>query len=421
MLLRRFLRERKGGVAPLLALSIVPIIGITGAAIDFSRANASRTSLQAALDSALLYAAKDESANWQQSAASAFSTATIRHAVSPEATFSVDANGNYVGRATAEVPTRVSGLLGKSAIDISATSAVKPASRTDNSCILTLDKGAALSHVSMLFGGAPNIRLQGCATRSNTSMNCNGHSGGAVASIAAGNASGCSNPYSYARTLPDIYERIASNINKECGALAGGATWTPSLLPTSIKMVTKDKYTEFHVCGTLTVSGTGALAGLSTTTDNVIIIENGDLKLSNDASISLTRTTIVFTGDKNLASVIDFPNGNGQSATLSLSPPITDQNPWQGISVYQDPSLTTRASNTWGPGATLKADGVVYMPNSDIEMHGIAASNGYQCSKIVSNSFTTKGSVNLDFSQTSAGCKTINMKQWVDIPTHLIR
>ena len=42
----RFRRDRRGGVAPLLGLTIVPLIGFMAAAVDYSRANAMRTSLQ---------------------------------------------------------------------------------------------------------------------------------------------------------------------------------------------------------------------------------------------------------------------------------------------------------------------------------------------------------------------------------------
>lgn len=60
-LFRRFWfgREgRKGNAAILFALSIIPLVGATGAAVDYSMANASRTSMQKALDSTALALAK---------------------------------------------------------------------------------------------------------------------------------------------------------------------------------------------------------------------------------------------------------------------------------------------------------------------------------------------------------------------------
>jgi Flp pilus assembly protein TadG len=423
MLLARFFRDREGGVAPLLALSIVPIIGMVGAGIDYSRASATRVALQAALDSALLYAAKESSENWQDVTTDAFNAVVSvkNDATLVQPTYSVDADGNYVAQVAADVPTKISGVMGFTNIHVTVSATVKPGGDSDNSCILTLDKGAALSNVSMLFGGAPNIQLSGCSTRSNTSLNCNGHSSNADISIAAGSASGCSNPKAYVKQLPDIYEPLASNITKLCGGLSSGVTWTPGTVPSAVKQVTVGSYKEYHVCGTLTVTGTGYLTGSAPSSDSIIVIENGGLAIANGATISTLRTTIVLTGSANTNSNIDFPQGNGQSATLSLSPSISADNPWKGIALYQDPIMQTgNIDNDWGPGATFTTDGIVYLPYSDVETQGVAGSGNYKCTKIVSKSFTTKGSVNLNFSQVKAGCEAISMNQWADIPIHIV-
>ena len=58
MLLRKFLQDRRGGVAPMFALAIIPVIGLTGVAVDYSRANSVRTSVQSALDATALAMAK---------------------------------------------------------------------------------------------------------------------------------------------------------------------------------------------------------------------------------------------------------------------------------------------------------------------------------------------------------------------------
>ena len=54
----RFLRDRRGGVAPMFAIAIIPVIGLTGAAIDYSRANSVRTGMQAAIDATALAMAR---------------------------------------------------------------------------------------------------------------------------------------------------------------------------------------------------------------------------------------------------------------------------------------------------------------------------------------------------------------------------
>ena len=49
-LFSRFLGNRDGSVAPMLALAALPLLGFVGAAIDFSRAASARTAMQSALD-----------------------------------------------------------------------------------------------------------------------------------------------------------------------------------------------------------------------------------------------------------------------------------------------------------------------------------------------------------------------------------
>jgi Flp pilus assembly protein TadG len=56
---RRFAGADKGNIAVIFALASVPIVSFVGAAIDYSRVNSARSSMQAALDSTALMVAKD--------------------------------------------------------------------------------------------------------------------------------------------------------------------------------------------------------------------------------------------------------------------------------------------------------------------------------------------------------------------------
>src|SRR5215470_2096503 len=59
MLLHQLLKDRSGSVLPIFALSIIPVVGFIGAAVDYSRANSVKASMQAALDSTALMLSKD--------------------------------------------------------------------------------------------------------------------------------------------------------------------------------------------------------------------------------------------------------------------------------------------------------------------------------------------------------------------------
>ena len=56
---RDFVAARSGNVTITFALATIPIIGFTGVAVDYSRANSARTAMQAALDSTALILSKE--------------------------------------------------------------------------------------------------------------------------------------------------------------------------------------------------------------------------------------------------------------------------------------------------------------------------------------------------------------------------
>ena len=55
----RFVGANEGNIAVIFTIAAIPIIGFVGAAIDYSRANSARSSMQAALDSTALMLSKD--------------------------------------------------------------------------------------------------------------------------------------------------------------------------------------------------------------------------------------------------------------------------------------------------------------------------------------------------------------------------
>jgi len=128
----RFLRDRKGGVAPMLALGIVPMIAGVGAAVDYSRANTVRTAMQNAADATALMLAKN-AANWTagqlQSNATSFFAANFNRPEAPNAqvtaTYSQGANGYSVKvDGTASVATTFMSMLGISQIPLTTTTSV---------------------------------------------------------------------------------------------------------------------------------------------------------------------------------------------------------------------------------------------------------------------------------------------------------
>jgi len=129
MLLARFWKDCRGGVAPILAIGIVPLMGAVGAAVDYSRANAARAAFQTALDSAALAMSKNaattNTTDLQGQATNLLNA--LYH--SPEAQ-NVQVAAQYTGTngsklvltGTATVPTEFMHIMGVDQINITATS-----------------------------------------------------------------------------------------------------------------------------------------------------------------------------------------------------------------------------------------------------------------------------------------------------------
>jgi Flp pilus assembly protein TadG len=136
MLFQRFLDDRRGSVVPLLALAAIPITGLIGASVDYSRAAAVQTSLQAAVDSTALAMAKSASTLSQQqlqtNATSYFSAVFTRtDAATPNLSVTYSANAPGTGgqggsqvlvSATSSVSTLFMGIMGFHQLPIYATS-----------------------------------------------------------------------------------------------------------------------------------------------------------------------------------------------------------------------------------------------------------------------------------------------------------
>lgn len=127
-MLVRFLKNCRGGVAPMLALTAIPLMGSVGVAVDYSRASAARTAFQAALDSTSLMLAKtaatQSSADLQTTATNYFNALFTRSDVSNvkvAANYSSTAGSKVTLTGSATVNTNFLSVLGYSKIDITAS------------------------------------------------------------------------------------------------------------------------------------------------------------------------------------------------------------------------------------------------------------------------------------------------------------
>jgi Flp pilus assembly protein TadG len=132
MSLFRFIQDRRGGIAPMFALAIIPVFGLVGAAVDYSRANSVRTGMQSAIDATALAMAKLAPTLTQtelQTKATAYFNAMFNH---PEAknlvitpTYTTAGGSQITISVSGSVDTSFMKIMGKSSLNIGSTSTVK--------------------------------------------------------------------------------------------------------------------------------------------------------------------------------------------------------------------------------------------------------------------------------------------------------
>ena len=132
MRFRNFIQDRRGAVAPMFALAIIPVIGLVGMAVDYSRANSIKAALQASLDATALAMARlapTLTAEQLQEKTSAYFTAqfnrpeaknvsvTTAYTTTDGSTLTVTANGS--------VDTTFTRVMGYTSLSVGSSSTIK--------------------------------------------------------------------------------------------------------------------------------------------------------------------------------------------------------------------------------------------------------------------------------------------------------
>ena len=130
--LRRFCASERGNVMITFALATVPMIGFVGASVDYSRANAAKVAMQAAVDSTALMLSKNASsltsADLNTKASAYFHALFTRSEVSNIAVtpiFTTSGGSQIVVNATGKVATTFWRVMGQDNLNIDASSTVK--------------------------------------------------------------------------------------------------------------------------------------------------------------------------------------------------------------------------------------------------------------------------------------------------------
>lgn len=131
--LAAFNRSDRGNVALTFALATIPLVGLVGAAVDYSRGNSAKVSMQAAIDSTALMLSKEAqkltSTQLKEKAVQFFTTLFHRPEVTNlvvTPTFVDNGSGNFklTIAASGKVPTSFTKIIGQDNINLSTSSEV---------------------------------------------------------------------------------------------------------------------------------------------------------------------------------------------------------------------------------------------------------------------------------------------------------
>lgn len=143
-----FAKSTSGATTHLFALMLVPLLGITAAAIEYGRAYHAQSDMQRALDAAVMAGAK-AGAGKELSVAQATYARNIEAANASTPSFSVAQNGTVSGTATKVVSARLAKVLGRDNITVNVSSEARIVQTTTSTpggngvCALVRDASAS--------------------------------------------------------------------------------------------------------------------------------------------------------------------------------------------------------------------------------------------------------------------------------------
>jgi Flp pilus assembly protein TadG len=383
----RFFADQRGGVAPLFALGLVPMIGVAGAAIDYSRANAARTAMQATLDSTALMISKEAQQQLVTSdqassrATTLFNAAFNRPEVqSLQVTATINTStGVTTATATASVATTFMHVLGRSAMALTVRASVTNAN-DGLGCVLSLNPSASGAATAQ---GSTTVNLNGCSLYDNSS-NDTALTVGGSASVHAdfvgvvggvGSTSGITATNgirTHISPVQDPYADVPAPTYSGCKEHNYNAHSTITIDPGVY-------------CGGISVNANAVL----TLNPGTYILDGGGLTINGGATVNGSGVTLYFTSSSGRDWAGVTING---SANVNLTP-MTSGNT-RGMVVFADRNTPQGTSFKFNGGSSQYFAGAIYAPTGAVQFSG-GANSLTTCTQVIGDTVTFTGNSNL--------------------------
>lgn len=320
--LRNFRKDSRGNFAMTFALSVVPIVGSVGAAIDYGQSGSIRSAMQGAADAASLSTIKIapnlNSAQVQSAAAGFFSASFSRPGIAPAVTATYDAVNNVVTvSATANFKPHFVGMLGVSSIGMAATSKASIGTKQWQVCVLVTEP---TDNHTLLVQDNSKIDFIDCMVQVNTA-NWDAVEARDTSYIHSKNGENC--------FVGDIhYGDVVPPKNPTC-------TMFPDPHDTLLAPNNACTYTNFNTAmGGNTLSPGTYCGGILVNKDvtfnpGLYIVRDGKFQIVGNSNVTANGVTFLLVGDK---AYLDFQT----TGNITMSPAGAAAGIFSGFQFYYD-------------------------------------------------------------------------------------
>jgi len=392
--LRRWQREEGGNLVITAAILLPVVVGGVGAAITYSNANASRTSLQSSLDAAVLSGAiaLGNGGDAVTAAQNVFNNNVNSHAAKTtnQITASFAVSGETVtGQASGGAVNPFAGIIGSSTIPLTVNAAATQLAMTI--CVLGLNNSAK---GSFDINGKPQFNAPNCAVQANTTSTT-GMTQEGTAKVVAGKfgVSGGHDTNNYvpppvdsAPSVADPYASLPFPSYDSCG---NGGKGTDIKDDTTLSPGT--------YCGGLHIYATAHV----TMQPGIYIMNGGPFWVDGSAVVTGDKVMIGFTGK---GATLQIWGDCSVTLTSPISGTYMNMQFMQDNSSSDTHSLWASIGGSAGAGkndgtgaAKLSYDGVAYFPTENFWMFGSAVINANSPSlAIVADKVWTQGNATVN-------------------------
>ena len=394
----RFPRDKRANVAPIFAIAAIPVVGLTGSAVDYSRANSIKAAMQAASDATALKLVQNAlslpSGDVSTTAGPVFRASFAR----PDATqLQISAQSTSSGvvtvTATAQMATDFMGVLGITNVPIGSRTVAMKTPGDGKGCVLALNRSASGTITAQ---GSTTVNLIGCSmydnSRSSTALTVGGSA--QVSALSVGVVGGVSGNASVTTT-----QGVQTGVSPISDPYAN--LQVPSFSGCkehNFSVQKKETLDPGVYCGGMKFNANAD----ATFNPGIYFIDGGDFTVTGGAKLRGTNVTIIFTSSSGSWPTATINGG----ADIDLRPPSTGT--FAGILMFGDRAMPVGTTYKFNGGAKQYLGGAVYFPAGAVDFAG-GAGTGTNCTQLIGDTITFTGNSGLEINCAGYGVKPIGV------------